>query len=407
MLYVCVGAIREVWRSELRRQMSQRLAEERQAAEETRRFYNEELPDEDVAEEEAEFTDPDTSDHEFIQNEAEEEEGGGESEACSDLDEQEGVEGAHDGKEDDEREGVVSVKMDDGEEREDGDSVDGEEDEMDGYSAGEESDGGGYLSDYDDIPLSTAFSRSSKRKRLLESDDEEEAEVHVKGCGSSGSPLTSHGQSMPTATVEPSRRPGVTRSIGQAYEEASMGPLALNESFKQEEDITVDAPTSGDGDRDMNQPQTELTTVSVLPPREPILPAPSLPATGGVSTDSGMGGSLEEEAASNIVGDREDEESGEQHGEGGGEREEEDGDLPPTQAIPDSDRDNSLESSLLWAPSLAPAQPWSERSVDMGTYPTQPGVVSQWQSTAGFGQRYPDTQSGSLDDETQFLDDNG
>lgn len=50
---VCVGAIREVWRSELRRQMSQRLAEERQAVEETKRFYNEEIPD-DV--EEAEFT---------------------------------------------------------------------------------------------------------------------------------------------------------------------------------------------------------------------------------------------------------------------------------------------------------------------------------------------------------------
>ena len=54
-MYVCMytGAIREVWRSELRRQMSQRLAEERKAIEETRKFYNEEVPDE---EDEAEFT---------------------------------------------------------------------------------------------------------------------------------------------------------------------------------------------------------------------------------------------------------------------------------------------------------------------------------------------------------------
>ena len=54
---VCVclaGAIREVWKQKLQQQMSQRLAEDRRAMEETRRLYNEEIVDEE--EEEAEFT---------------------------------------------------------------------------------------------------------------------------------------------------------------------------------------------------------------------------------------------------------------------------------------------------------------------------------------------------------------
>ena len=322
--------------------MSQRLAEERKAAEETKKFYNEDLPDEGVAEEEAEFTDPDTSDHEFIQNEAEEE---GDSDACSDLDDDEGV-----GKR-----GCVEHSGECGEGvgwEEEGEGSEGKkvEEEEEGYSGGDESESDECFSDNENIHLTN---RSSKNKqRLLDSDDEGE----------------SRGNSPPKKKVLASRRPRVP-SCGM--EEASMGPLALFEEDSNE-----------NADELVEEQQTE---VSVNEDME------YLERNSGVVN----GGKEEEE------GERRAEEK---LGEELKPREEvEEEDVVPTPAVPDSDKDNSLESSLLYAPSLPAAQPWNDNTATCGSEPQGGEVgVSQW---AGFSQRQ--TQNTSLDEETQFLDANG
>ena len=57
------GAVRQHWRTKLRQQLSQRKAEERRQAEEVRRLYSEELPED---EEEGELTDGETT-GQFVQ----------------------------------------------------------------------------------------------------------------------------------------------------------------------------------------------------------------------------------------------------------------------------------------------------------------------------------------------------
>ena len=331
--------------------MSQRLAEEKKAAEETKRFYNEDLPDKDLAEEEAEFTDPDTSDHEFLQNEAEEE-GEGESDACSDLDEEEG------GRE---RETVrphwevgEGVGGEEGEKSE-GEEVE-EEEEEEGYSGGDESDG--CFSDNENIHLTMTNRLSKKKQRLLDSDDE--------GEGRGGD-----GNSPPRKKVlDKVRKPS------GGYEEASMGPLAL---FEDSQD---NLPESA-GDQQPHQ-ATTATAESSEPSGDAILPA--------------------------AVVEREGEGEVEEVGRGTEEKEQEDSklseveDVVPPPAVPDSDKDNSLESSLLWGPSLPPAQPWNDNTATSSWEPQGAGGeggVSQWT------QRYQETQNTSLDEETQFLDANG
>lgn len=381
--------------------MSQRLAEERKAVEETKKFYNEEIPD-DV--EEAEFTggdshavciyqhlqnitfsiDPDTSDHEFIQNEAEED--AGESDACSDLDEQEGVrQTCEDGSDE------VAPGGEGGDIGEVGEESEGEpgDEEMDGYSAGEESDGGGYFSDNEDVM--TSRSRLSKKQRLLDSDDEEMDSPPPPSERENQLTVPLKGRGV-TACV---RRPSV---IG---EEASMGILMLNESFENENTNTI-STVEGNGTSPLTS-QTSALPAEVDPGDEPVVDASaSLPVSSAngrevVPADSGVGGSLEEE---DVAQEGQDTEDAKQH-----EDEEEEEDSAPTQAIPDSDKDNSLESSLLWAPSLAPAQVWRE-SLDTNTCGTD--EASQWQDTAEVGSRILDhTQNISIDEETQFLDANG
>ena len=385
--------------------------------------------------------DPDTSDHEFIQNEAEVER---ESDACSDLDELEGLQATRERSDDGSSRGAAvegdPQKEVEGESEGDveGDS-EGElpdEGEMDGYSAGEESDGGGYFSDNDDIPMT--FGRSSKKQRLLDSDDEEEED----GGSRSSTEAQPHKDSSVLKNSVPPKPVGVRRA-SVLGEEPSMGPLMLNESFECESENTnsvaqdaVDVGGSeGRGGEDVMQSvasqsvvmsgaigqKSKLFSVSFGLPAEGMsgpastisgttatLQVPSLSSSGGgekLPVDSGVGASLAEEI--DLAGEREVEHENERDGE------EEDREGAPTQAMPDSDRDNSLESSLLWAPSLAPAQIWRE-NMDTATCTTmdarreEGGSQSQWRGTveAEDGERLTmDTQS--IDEETQFLDANG
>ena len=61
MLCWSPGAVRQHWRSALRQQLSQRRAEERREAEETRRLYSEDVSPLDEEEEEGELSDRDTT----------------------------------------------------------------------------------------------------------------------------------------------------------------------------------------------------------------------------------------------------------------------------------------------------------------------------------------------------------
>ena len=458
---VLPGAIREVWRCQLRRQMSQRLAEEKKAMEERKRFYNEEIEDE---EEEAEFTgktpsppslpslplslppfhpsllslphslltslppsrppslppsipylnlspllsDPDTSDNEFIQKEAEED---GESDACSDLDEQEGVAGEGGG----EGEGEGQGEEKEIESKEEGDEEgigegEEEEEEMDGYSAGGESDGG-WFSDNEEVQT---FTRSSKKNRLLDSEEEEEEEEGEQNERRSAIPPTKPQSSScfgPGLLGGAVARPAVLRRSSMFAEEASMGPLVLSESFESEATSSTIPPPMASGVAEGREGAVESQAPLVADPakssqvvtekgpeaamitddRAIILPSSLPPSEVKLPEDSGVGRSLEEG------------EVGESEGEGG---EEEEGDTH-TEAAPDSDKDNSLESSLLWAQSLVPAQAWSshlERAGEAGKEEEE--EQSQWPGEEG-SQRLTDTQPASIDEETQFLDANG
>ena len=314
--------------------MSQRLAEEKKAAEETKRFYNEEIVDEDMAE--AEFTDPDTSDHEFVQDEAEE--GDGESDACSDLDEQERVgevrgDGPQEIGEGVNGEGVIGddvngegVIGDDvigegviGEGVEKG----GEEDE--GYSAGDESESENGFSDHEEM---MKIRSAKKTQRLFDSDEEREREE--------GEGERDKKHHLLSGTVRHNR--------GEC-DEASMGPLALNGPLEE------DSNGEMEGERETH---TSFPGVEMVGEADP---KPCSEDRGGV-------------------------------------------DVPPTPAVPESD---SLEGSLLWAPSLPPAQPWNDSSVT-SDQPGGEGGMSQW---AGPTQRFLETHNTSLDEETQFLDANG
>ena len=405
---VCAGAIREVWRSELKRQMSQRLAEERKAAEETKRFYNEDLPDEEVAEE-AEFTD--TSDEEFVRAA---EDSGRESDACSDLDEQEGlvrVEAvAAEGPPDDpSREGCVEGGGS-------GEEGGGEEVEMDGYSGGDESDSDDCFSDNEDMP----FGRSSKKKkkksrqRLVDSDEEEEGERVVVmssedgGSGDSGISLVAR-QVEAGVTGGGRRRQGGMHTSNGGWEEASMGPLALNESFDNENTCTQHPTVAEDVAQEEMDRLEEETETSKLRHTVAPLTSPHSPARekdGGreleiipnqLTRDDSADQTLENDdvTAGGEVGE------GEREDERGGEGERDDASL----AVPDSDRDNSLEVSLPWAPSLALAQPWRENTTTTHGA-TEEGEESQWPGS-GYSQRFPDSQNASIDEGTQFLDANG
>lgn len=294
----------------MRKQMSQRLAEERKEMEEAKRFYNEELPDDQLLageEAEAEFTDPDTSDCEFLQNEAEEEEEEkeGESDACSDLDEEEGVEGDRGGDVEEPDQQRTSEHVDREKTKE-------EEVEEEGYSAGDESE----CDENEEIQLSNKKSKSFKNKqKLLESEDEEE----------SGERATTRLRSL--------------------SEEASMGPLAL-----------VDDTVENTHECSLVSPKETLTQPIQLP-------------------------SVEEE------------------GERGGE-EDEGGEGGQTPAVPDSDKDNSLENSLLWGPSLPPAQPWTENTAPSSLTSDSQHPLEETQWTV----LHQPTQD---DEMTHFLDANG
>ena len=373
--------------------------------EETKRFYNEELPDE----EEAEFTDPDTSDCEFVQ----EDEGERESDACSDLDKQEGVEVTAETCDDVRGASGDGVDGEEGEsevEREEGEGEE-EEEEMEGYSAGEESDGSS--DNEDNIQLAT-FSRAAKKKKkkqLLDSDDEEETAAGTDGGSRSVSPLTSRG-GCKSDTLGGSGVSGVMEEAGRVCEEASMGPLLLNESFEKENaaNTCTNGPANEDGSNHENpveestlfQVPSEGNTLSQLAPNDAGRPVSSVaPADGCTDRGSAEVAQQDTNTSEQYQEDhREEEEEGE-------EEEEEEGKGDPTQAIPDSDRDNSLESSLLWAPSLAPAQPWPEGSVDTATCGGTEGGGGEGSQWPGFSQRYQDTQNASIDDETQLLDANG
>ena len=373
--------------------------------------------------------DPDTSDCEFIQNEAEEE---GESDGCSDLDEQEGVgllceagsdemvpggeggdmgeggeegeggdmgEGGEEGEGGDVGEGGEEGEGGDmGEGSEEGEGKPGDEGEMDGYSAGEESDGGGYFSDNEDI-LTSRSHPSKKKQRLLDSDDEDSF------------PPPSD---MENQLADPAKAGGVATHVGMKQlnvigEEASMGPLVLNENTN-----TVSI-SEGNGTPTLtSQPLAPPTVVDPDPMGEAST-RPHMSSVGGeekvIATDSGVGGSLEGGDMDEGGHDTQDTKHHEEEEEGEGERENREGqeekegeEEEPTQAIPDSDKDNSLESSLLWAPSLAPAQVWRE-SVETTSHGTD--EMSQWQAMTEVSQKILDTQNNSIDEETQFLDANG
>ena len=295
------------------------------------------------------------------------------------------------------------------------------EEEMDGYSAGEESDGGGYFSDIEDVP--TTFGRSLKKQRLLDSDDEDETSAERDDGSSSPPPLEENRLAVPVKT-RGALRQAATRRPSVLGEEASMGALVLNGSFENEDENTntVLHTSTNKGDIDcskgVTQSLTSQTSALFGLPTETVseltgdasasIHVPLLSSAGGgekLPADSGVGGSLEEEDVVEEEGhDMADINQREEDDE---EEEDKDG---PTQAVPDSDKDNSLESSLLWALSLAPAQAWSE-SVDTATCVTDAGrdgeSPSQWQGTAEYNQRMLDTQNASIDEETQFLDANG
>ena len=341
--------------------MSQRLAEERKAAEETKKFYNEDLPDEDMAEEEAEFTDPDTSDHEFLQNEAEEKEG--ESDACSDLDEDERVGKMGTVGESGEGVGGEGGEGGKGEERSEGGR--GEE-EDDGYSGGDESESDECFSDNETIHLTN---RSSKKKqRLLDSDEEGE-----KGEG--GDVI-----SPPKRKALVSDKPRKSRLPSGGIEEGSMGPLALFEDSNENQSEPVDGRQGSGLDAVEMSGNMELSGVGLRPDVEREKEQEE-------EVEIGMEERLGEDSRPGQSEDLDEE------------------DVVPTLAIPDSDRDNSLENSYLWAPSLPAAQPWNDNTTTCASEPPGgEGGVSQW---AGFSQRHRETQNTSLDEETQFLDANG
>ena len=279
-----------------------------------------------------------------------------------------------------------------------GEGEPGDKGEMDGYSAGEESDGGGYFSDNEDI-LTSRSHPSKKKQRLLDSDDEEDS-----------FPPSSE---MENQLADPAKAGGVATHVGMKQpnligEEASMGPLVLNENTN-----TV-STSEGNGTPTLtSQPLAPPTVVDPDPMGEAST-RPHVSSVGGeenvVATDSGVGGSLEGGDMAEGGHDTQDTKHNEEEEEGEGERENREGEEKegeeeePTQAIPDSDKDNSLESSLLWAPSLAPAQVWRE-SVETTSHGTD--EMSQWQAMTEVSQRILDTQNNSIDEETQFLDANG
>ena len=338
--------------------MSQRLAEEKKAAEETKRFYNEEIADEDAVEE-AEFTDPDTSDCEFLQDEAEEDDR--ESDVCSELDEQEAGEG----------EERTSGDIGEGGERtsgEIGEGVHGDVEEDEGYSA--EDEGEECFSDHERMNLMSGHFTKNKKQRLLDSDDEREAEREEGGDRDSSEVKRSEDKPV---SVSGERHRVNQRPVGGVCEgeEASMGPLALVEDSCGE-------PMRADREWSNLAPvlfSEDTTTNGSLPP-------------------AGTAGEREREreVRDNSKADSDDENEA---------------DTALSPAVPESDKDNSLENSLLWGPSLPPAQPWNDSSVASGSN-DQPGGevgVSQW---AGLSQRFRETQNTSLDEETtQFLDANG
>ena len=349
------------------------------------------------------LSDPDTSDNEFVQKEAEEEE---DSDVCSDLDEQEGEEeGEKEEEEEEERDARDQTEQDDSLGKDDKMAEEEElESEGESYFAEEESDGGCF-SDNEEV---LTFSRLKKKQKLFDSEEEEEEEE-----GKERKPTTCGATNFTSAAVEtdksllaPLSTANRKMSVTIFGEEASMGPLVFSESFDPERtNASQPEERRSEGGEKRAAPSEQF----VAEPREKLgveksshsetlrgatfeLAAVSERKPG---EDSGVGGSLED---SEPVKEEEEEE-------------EEEGNVTLTQALPDSDRDNSLESSLLWVQSLAPAQAWrEEESGDTMAADGRKEDRTQWQATADDGssiRRMTDLQNSSIDEQTQFLDANG
>ena len=342
---------------------------------------------------------------------------------CSDLDEQEGEMGEGEGERSGECNGEIEFKLEEGEEEEresrQEEEVEGsgeeEEEELDGYTAGEES-GSECFSDEE----VQTFSRSSKRHRLLDSEEEEEEEVEEeKGDHIIALPtLAPHTQTNRISSfrvasdVKTVLEPALLKQASVCADEPSMGPLILNESLESESSALPPLTTANDiegggggggGRRRGGEGKKveRLGVASEAMTSEPSLislgsglVSPSSPHRAMLPEDSGIGKSLKE---------REEEEEEER-----GTR---------SELALESDRDFSLEGSLLLAPSLAPAQPPRE-DTNLVEEAKRRGVVMQGKGEGEGGSQWPgatqdntqgltDTQSVSMYEETQFLDANG
>jgi len=297
------------------------------------------------------YTEAETSDEEFVTNHDEED--GKESDACSDLDEEEK-----------EKEGC----------------------DVGGDSADESSD---CFSDDEDLQTFTRLSR--KAPRMLDSDDEATGSVPSErtsddvpppavGCDvGTGSSEAGLGENKETVGEERATRDDVTNkrrtSVLLNPEEASMGPLVFNESFESEESNSVDSleakmkTSSGNGSNGSGDPLVALagpaSLVTIPPsseshtqatssrPESKIIEEPvcsSLPnVTAGPPDDSGVGGSLEEDSRTQSVKHEE-----------------------SSVMVADS----SLEMSFHWEQSLPPAQPKRNDSLELFTVATTDSLGS-------------------------------
>ena len=294
---------------------------------------------------------------------------GKESDACTDLDEEE----------EEEKEGC----------------------DVGGDSADESSD---CFSDDEDLQTFTRLSR--KAPRMLDSDDEATGSVESErtsddvpppavGCDAgTGSSEAGLGENKETIDNERATRDDVTNkrrtSVLLNPEEASMGPLVFNESFESEESNSVDSleakmeTSNGNGSCGSRDPLVALAGPARPPFREPrtqatssrpeskIIEEPacsSLPnVTAGPPDDSGVGGSLEEDSKTQLVKHEE-----------------------SSVMVADS----SLEMSFHWEQSLPPAQPKRNDSLELFTVATTdslgssslPEKVSWWRVRGGGEER--------------------
>ena len=300
-------------------------------------------------------TEAETSDEEFVANH---EEDGKDSDACSDLDEEEREE-EEEKEEEKEEEGC----------------------DIGGDSADESSD---CFSDDEDLQTFTRLSR--KAPRMLDSDDEETGPAKDERTSNSVPPATL-GRDADTVCSEAGlgdkkkmidnertthddrtnkdrRRPSVLLNP----EEASMGPLVF-ESFESEESTSVDSveakmngnsskcdstgnrdplvalagPASLDTAPPSSKPPTQAVLTSSRPEskiiEEPVHPSSSS-VTAGPPDDSGVGGSLEEDSRTQPAKQEE-----------------------SSIVVADS----SLEMSFHWEQSLPPAQPRRNNSLELFT----------------------------------------